>query len=148
MIQIRDDYKKILGGKRLSRLSIHKMLQVSLPGSRKKTRAAWVSLLGLLVLCTNCTSSRNATYFNDLVDSEIKSNIPVPESIIQKNDVLGISITSLNAEATSIFNTVSSSNVNPAGLPYGGYLVTTDGNIELPVLGSIKVEGLTKARLK
>src|SRR5918994_7853555 len=104
MTKFRDYYNNIFPRERDS--PFFPDLRNDLPGSRNVI-AVLISLLAVLYLC-GCTSSRNATYFNDLVDSEVKSNIPIPESIIQKNDVLGISISSLNAEATSIFNTVSS----------------------------------------
>lgn len=71
---------------------------------------------------------------------------------IQENDILGISISSLNAEASAIFNPPNSNNsrsttVTGSSSEPGGYLVNSDGNIQLPVLGTIKAAGLTKKEL-
>jgi len=82
------------------------------------------------------------------------------EPVIQTNDLLNISVTSLNPEATMVFNTpnitmpvssTSSGTTFSAG--YGtpqlmGYLVNSDGTIKFPVLGPVKAAGLTKRQLE
>ena len=76
----------------------------------------------------------------------------VPESIIQKNDILSIVVSDLNPKATEIFNPGNTDNADPSATSNKdmsrGYLVDTDGNIYFPLLGSIKAEGLTKTQLK
>jgi polysaccharide export outer membrane protein len=72
---------------------------------------------------------------------------------IQKNDILSISISSLNADASAIFNStnnfvISSSTVAGTNTQSTGYLVNADGNIQLPILGNVKAAGLTKQQLK
>jgi polysaccharide export outer membrane protein len=100
----------------------------------------------------SCSGSRKALYFVDIRDSILSStNIP-PEPPIQSNDLLAISVSSLSPEASSIFNTVSFS--NSVGSPAvnlsqaEGYLVNAAGFIQFPVLGNIKVGGLTKEQVK
>ncbi|HYM93204.1 MAG TPA: polysaccharide biosynthesis/export family protein [Chitinophagaceae bacterium] len=116
--------------------------------------------LGLLVLitlmATACVSTRKAIYFNGLNDGTITSQTPVPEPVIQKNDLLSILVTSLNPEASAIFNSQNISIPNNSSVPgvsYGasamlGYLVNSEGKIQFPILGNIKAEGLTKEQLK
>ena len=73
--------------------------------------------------------------------------------MIQNNDILAISITSLSPEASAIFNTGNTfggsvaTSPGPSTTP-AGYLVNSDGNIQLPILGNIKAAGLTKKQLK
>src|SRR5436190_13506037 len=109
--------------------------------------------LGFLPLFFSCVNPKKAVLFNDLNQSTIKSKIEIFEPVIQKNDLLSISINSLNSEATAIFNnpnisaaqsTTSSGTSNLAQ----GYLVNQDGYIQFPVLGNIKAAGLTKKELK
>jgi polysaccharide biosynthesis/export protein len=109
-----------------------------------------LSVLVMLTLFTTaCVNTRKATYFNDVNDATLTSNTPIPESIIQKNDVLSISVSSLNPEASAIFNTPNTSNLTIAGAsPASGYLVSGDGAIQFPILGNIKAAGLTKEQLK
>jgi polysaccharide export outer membrane protein len=78
----------------------------------------------------------------------------VPEAIIQKNDILSITISDINPEATDMFNlktTPNGANAGGSATTVGtgdGYLVNSDGNVQLPMLGNIKAEGLTKTQLK
>jgi len=96
---------------------------------------------------SSCVNTRQATYFNGVNDGTISANTPVPESIIRKNDLLSISVTSLNAAATEVFNTPNVSGSANAG-NVSGYLVNVDGTIQFPILGNIKAEGLSKDQLK
>jgi polysaccharide export outer membrane protein len=58
-------------------------------------------------------------------------------------------VTSLNSDASAIFNrSVSANNQGSGGNNTSGYLVDPDGNIQFPVLGNVKAEGLTKLQLK
>lgn len=101
---------------------------------------------------TSCANTKKALYFVDVRDSVLSStNIP-GEPPIQSNDLLAISVTSLNPEASSIFNAVAVSNsITPSTgtvTPSDGYLVNAAGYIQFPVLGNIKVAGLTKEQIK
>lgn len=105
-----------------------------------------IGVCGML-LCTSflfsCKINRSITekdylYFQNGLDS-IK-NVKVSEPIIHENDQLSIQISSssLNQEQTVPFN--------PPG--NAGYLVRTDGNIEMPVIGMVKAAGLTQTQLQ
>ena len=70
---------------------------------------------------------------------------------IQQNDLLNITVSSLNPESNILFN---SGVLLPAGNTTNtltenrineGYLVDMDGNINFPVIGRIQLGGLTKA---
>lgn len=108
-------------------------------------------LLGIFFFAS-CTNTKKVVYFEGAKDEKISSNILVPETIIQKNDILSISISDLNPEAAGIFNTTGAGGIgggtsNAVGSSEG-YLVSTDGYIQFPFLGNIKAEGLTKDKLK
>lgn len=106
-----------------------------------------------ILLSVSCTNTKKAVYFYNVPDTTFMQRAPESQTYIQKNDILGIAISSLNAEASAIFNppnnnniratTVTGSNTEP-----GGYLVGEDGTIQFPVLGNIKAEGLTKKELQ
>lgn len=69
---------------------------------------------------------------------------------VQVDDILAITVSSLNSEASAIFNLGNTSsiqgapsgNINPI-LTANGFLVDKEGMIQLPIIGSIKVAGLT-----
>jgi polysaccharide export outer membrane protein len=75
------------------------------------------------------------------------------EPLIQKNDILSISVSSLNPEASKIFNAPNITEAEGVDLTgramnISGYLVNQDGYIQFPFLGNIKAAGLTKKALK
>jgi polysaccharide biosynthesis/export protein len=117
---------------------------------RTFSTATKLIVAAVLFTCVSCVNTRKATYFNDIQNSE--SNDQIVESVIQKNDLLSINVSSLNPEATTIFNApnqsviASSSGTGTSSLTTG-YLVDNDGNIVFPILGFVKAEGLTQRQL-
>lgn len=102
---------------------------------------------------TSCVSPKSIIYFQgDTLqyrsEQVLHSYIPV----IQKNDILSIVVGSLNEESNELFNlpnkyTVVSSNYSStasggARMQPLGYLIDNDGNVEMPLIGKIKLEGL------
>lgn len=120
-----------------------------------KLIAYWRSyslVFGLVsLLSIGCVNTKKATYFNNLASTTITTNTPVPETIIRKNDLLNITVSSLDAQASAIFNAPNLLPVTATGGSSNeilGYLVGNDGTIQFPILGNIKAEGLTKDQLK
>ena len=112
-------------------------------------------VLGTLIVffLSSCTTTQNVTYFSDIEDANFKSTLGVVEAPIQSNDVLSIYISSLDLEASSIFNANNtfvsrSTTATGSSTQSAGYLVNADGNIQMPILGNIKAAGLTKTQLK
>ncbi|MEO6228729.1 MAG: polysaccharide biosynthesis/export family protein [Ferruginibacter sp.] len=100
-----------------------------------------------ILICTSflfsCKISQSITekeylYFQNGLDSI--RNVKESEPVIHENDLLSIQISSssLNQDQTVPFN--------PPG--NAGYLVRTDGNIEMPVIGMVKAAGLTQVQLQ
>ena len=104
--------------------------------------------ISMLVLASSCGSTREAIYFNIQKDATTAITYESPETVIQKNDLLSINVSSLSPEASQLYNmpnTVAGSGSN--AIP-GGYLVDEQGNIQFPVLGTLKAAGLTKMELQ
>ncbi len=111
-------------------------------------------LLGLVFIFASCADTKKVTYFNNLGEGVIPSSVVNLEPIIQKSDILSITVTSPNPEATVMFNApnMAMTNTTSATLgniaPSSGYLVSQDGNIDFPGLGKVLAAGLSKQRLK
>ena len=97
----------------------------------------------IVLFFASCATSRQAVYFNNVPDELVDNLNPDIEQKIAPNDILSIVVTSLNPDASLIFNNGSSSNSTQAP----GYLVDQDGNIQFPVLGKLQVAGITKKQL-
>ena len=116
-------------------------------------RILFFYFLTALLIFTSCTSTIKTAYFYNVQDTTFYSGSNDVQVPIQPNDILSISISSLNDEASAIFNTANknvnrSTTVTGTNTELGGYLVNSEGTIQLPMLGSIKAAGLTKKQLK
>lgn len=108
-----------------------------------------------ILLFSSCGSYKNIPYFQDLnhtslTKEQVENFSPLA---IQPADILGINVTSRNPESSSIFNynlnRVNGNNYDVApGNPIVGYLVDQKGEIHLPLIGSLKVAGLTTSQLR
>jgi len=103
----------------------------------------------LLMIFSGC-AKRNLVYFSD-IDSQSNYNVKIESSVeprIQSDDLLKITVSSLNQESNLLFNagiltTTGNNNVSTSPLNEG-YLVDKKGEINFPVLGKVKIGGLTK----
>ncbi len=107
----------------------------------------------MMLFSISCTSTKKTVYFYNVQDTTFLQHGREVQTPIQENDILSITISSLNFEASAIFNPTYNSNIRSTTVTGtntepGGYLVSADGTIQLPVLGSIKAAGLTKKELK
>ena len=116
----------------------------------------WKNLLllpALLVLVTSCFTPKKVLYLQDLTqgqEQELKENY---EAKIKKDDLLQILILAQTPEAAKPFNLTSLiqelGTTNSSGnQDQYSYLVDANGNIDLPILGRMTVEGLTTQQVK
>lgn len=123
-------------------------------------RTTKLSRLGLVIFSlfvalgggiTSCVSPKTIVYFQgDSLKYSAQAINKTYIPLIESNDMLSIAVGSLNAEANEVFNmsnryttatTSYGSGGNGALQPFG-YLVDSDGDIELPLIGKVKVAGL------
>ncbi len=131
----------------------------------KKLGVTGISFFFLLVLCSSCANTRHLTYVQGSFDTAALSVYKVPETIIQKGDILNIIIYSDNPLATALYNQTilgaggggssiqgssspnSGATSTPSSPTTSGYLVDDNGNIQMQGLKSFHVDGLTKQQL-
>ncbi|WP_366184883.1 polysaccharide biosynthesis/export family protein [Flavobacterium ovatum] len=104
--------------------------------------------LGVTMLFTSCISTRELIYLQKKDGVDTESSIAVVASKpyrLQINDVMSISIKTIDPKLVSIFSTVNDGAVSksPTGLYFDGYTVDDHGNIRIPVLGEMNVIGYT-----
>jgi polysaccharide export outer membrane protein len=107
----------------------------------------------LLFLWTGCASRKEVVYLQD-VEPFAKQNVTQNyEMIIHRDDLLGIMVNSRNPDLALPFNMplityqVGSESAYAGTQRILGYLVDMEGNIDFPILGKIKAEGLTRMQL-
>src|SRR5688572_7580563 len=101
----------------------------------------------VVIFFSSCASTQKSVYLGNIGDTQLTQLVDDLEPVIQKNDLLSISVSSPNPAASQIFNSASSTTVTSQSLNYTttqatGFLVNQDGYIEYPMLGKIKAAGL------
>ncbi len=106
-------------------------------------------LCGLAFLVTSCATKKDIIYFQDAESLNSVKNEQIFEPLIEVNDILHISVSSMNEEVVIPFkrNTASEGMVNNANPGLQGYLVSSDGNIRFPVLGEVQVAGKIRSQV-
>ena len=116
----------------------------------------FVAVIFIGFLMYSCVSNKKILYLQG--DTDLQKNIPVDSVLrdyniqlydykLQHEDVLSIQISSLTPKEYDFFslglpqNSVNFSSQNAGALH--GYLIDADGNIEFPVVGKVKLAGLT-----
>lgn len=118
---------------------------------RKRIGVKVLYLLNLIILLVACKAPEKVLYLQDLTQPLEQELQQVDEVKIQKDDLLQIFILSQNPEATRPFNLmslVSDMSTSSSNQDQYAYLVDANGSIDLPVLGHMKVEGLTTMQVK
>lgn len=99
-----------------------------------------------MLLASSCMSTKKTVYFADIDSTAVRriSAAEFSDPVIQSNDLLGINIQTIDPKSSAPVN--QSTGVESPGQPpstANSLLVDKDGNVELPMLGIVKVGGLT-----
>lgn len=106
-------------------------------------------LLVLLLLASSCATKKQIIYFQD-AEALSGSNTPqIFEPVVEPNDVLYISVSSINKEVVEPFVKITEmAGGNNQNQLLRGYLVNSDGNIQFPVLGEVQVAGKSRGEIE
>ena len=112
-----------------------------------------LSILGF----SACRTVKDSEYFKDLQDSSL-SNVSIllpgyTENKIQPNDNLSISIQTIDMMKSESFSGTTQTPSNGAtgasqGANVAGYIVDKNGEVEIPIMGRIKVGGMTISQVR
>ena len=119
--------------------------------------AAWI-----ILVTTSCGNIKNLQYLQGNFDTAKLSQIKLTEPLVQKGDLLGITVYSDDAGATAAVtnptqnmsgisnasdNKVSDLNAGSQVAAVPGFLVSQSGDIQMYKLGVLHVEGMTKKQI-
>lgn len=110
-------------------------------------------IFGIISTLTSCVQTKQIVYFQGDTARYISMKAPLPlVKTIQSKDILAVLVSSLSDESNAIFNlpnvnalTYSNYSIN-SGMGRSqpvGYSVDTLGYVNLPLVGKVKVKGLT-----
>lgn len=110
-------------------------------------------LLFLALFLFSCASRKDIAYYQDIDIVSFKEKTNSYEIKIQPDDLLMIIVSADDPEIAAPFNLKSYTTVNPTKQDVAGsqttqlYLVDTNGCIDFPVLGRLKVSGMARSQL-
>src|SRR5215218_2877994 len=99
----------------------------------------------------SCRTQRAVyNYLEEIQDTSFKKSVYLIEPVIQKNDLISIHIysASLDPSVDQLYNLGNQQSQNTQNAQFTGYLVDVNGNIEMPRMGRLRVEGLKKSELE
>lgn len=128
-------------------------------------------IIGLIAvvafLLSSCGNPKYITYFQKTPGERDSINLPAAYIVkIQPGDILSIYVTSLNPAASSFFNPYAGGNISqdPAtavGTNFdansavrlarngaAGYIVDEEGMVEIPLIGTLKLSGLSTSQAR
>ena len=115
-----------------------------------------LSLALMVLAAVSCSTPKEISYFQDLQPGVTELTITDPVEIkVRPKDKLSILINAQDQKLTNMFNLpivsqqIGQESTGSSGTSRGvsGYTVDTDGYINFPVLGKIKVEGMTREQI-
>ena len=108
----------------------------------------------LSIIVSSCATKDDVVYFHNSESLEGKENLLDYEPKIEANDVLRINVSSssVNEEIVAPFQMNQQGGQSGGGggqnLSLTGYLVSPQGTINFPVLGTVEVEGLSRTAIQ
>jgi len=110
-------------------------------------------ILIAIALFSSCVSSKKIAYFQDIQSinqAKLENAVPFAEPTIQPDDILSINVFTLNPQSGAIVNQAATNNIlggsantAVAAQLVSGFLVDRNGDVELSLIGKVKVAGLT-----
>ena len=108
-------------------------------------------LFSLALVFSSCVSKKEIVYFGGIDSSQSSTVSSNYEAKLQADDMLLIIVSAPDPEAAIPYNLIafstgenSSDKTTSGGIRYQTYLIDNAGNIEFPVLGKLKLGGLSK----
>lgn len=121
-----------------------------------------IFIILIFFVITSCSTRKDIVYFQGAENLENYQSLLQFEPVIEVNDILSITVSSLNPDVVAPFmgNSINSQGMGGTGgqqigggggqqnTANVGYLVDIEGNIQFPVLGQIHVAGKSRSELE
>jgi polysaccharide export outer membrane protein len=105
-------------------------------------------LLFIVFIISSCASRKEVVYFQDTGNFETLVNKNNFVSKFKVDDLVSIYVSSLNPEASAPFNLYRGTSEGGIRAEQVDYLVDQQGEIDFPVIGKLKIEGLSPEELR
>jgi polysaccharide export outer membrane protein len=134
-------------------------------GLSLKSCCLWLVVITGIIVSSSCANIKKVPYFKNVPDTLSNNNpysvdlTPYSEPVIQPNDIINISIQTLDSKVIDAFQTGGGLNGTPTTTSGSssstgtngntpGYLVDQKGYIDMPLVGKVKIGGLTTTQAR
>ncbi|MDX1365516.1 polysaccharide biosynthesis/export family protein [Arenibacter latericius] len=101
-----------------------------------------------VVFLSSCSSKKKVVYFQDASNFETLVNKHSFTPKFKVDDLVRINVSTLDPEASTPFNLFRGASEGGIRAEQIDYLIDQDGNINFPVLGKVKIAGLSPEELR
>jgi polysaccharide export outer membrane protein len=115
----------------------------------------FLAVLSIAIMFASCAVTKNVPYFRNVSDTakeQLEAAALYKDPVIMPDDILSITIITIDPTTSAPVNQAANVSITTNGSLVPGLLVDKDGNISLPIIGVVKVGGLStydaKALLK
>ena len=105
-------------------------------------------VLTAVLIVSSCASRKEVVYFQDTSDFETLVNNNTSVSRFKVDDLVSIHVSSLNPEASAPFNLFRGAAEGGFSPEQVDYLIDQAGEIDFPVIGKLKIVGLSPDELR
>lgn len=106
----------------------------------------------IVIFLASCASKKDVIYYQDIDETQLQDVSEIkPKVKIEMNDILQVNIKTANPESTIPFmkenigvGSAMTFGNQPEALMLQGYIVDEYGEIQMPVIGKVQVEGLSR----
>ena len=111
----------------------------------------FTATIGIIIALASCTSYKEVPYFQNIDQATLSEVQALYDARIMPKDILTITVNTTDPQVSAPFNLIaqtpnnsnsSANTTTQASLQQ--YLVNNNGEIDFPVLGTLKIGGLTK----
>jgi len=105
-------------------------------------------LLTIIISISSCVSQKDVVYFQGVGDYETNVSENNHAQTFKIDDLISIHVSTLDPQASMPFNLMKGAEGNGMTPVQVDYIVDKSGNIDFPVIGQVKVAGLTAEETK
>jgi len=103
-------------------------------------------LLSAVLALSACRSAKEVVYLQDIQTEDMQKILNYQDIKIKPGDLLNIFVSHKEPQLSALFNPQGAT-MTEFGQTVAGYTVDLEGNIDFPIVGRIKVAGLTRSQL-
>ncbi|SFR82031.1 MULTISPECIES: polysaccharide biosynthesis/export family protein [Maribacter] len=104
--------------------------------------------LSTIFLLHSCASHKDVVYFQGVGDYETNVGENNHSQTFKVDDVVSINVSTLDPQASMPFNLVKGMDESSLRAEQLDYIIDKSGNIDFPVVGQVKIAGLTAEKTK